>query len=93
MKVTLKVTAEHISKGSRSNCQRCPVALALRDIIDPAYVVTVGCSGMSMGKNGRLDFSSRTPESVKDFIYQFDCYKSVQPFEAKLDIPRYLLAS
>lgn len=74
----IKVTQEHIDKGVVSNCNRCPVALAVQEALanDSA---TVGSSFIHTGIK-----SIEMPEEVYNFVHDFDAFLSVKPFEFEL---------
>jgi hypothetical protein len=87
MKTTINVTQEHIDKGLRRQCSKCPVALAIKDVCKPETYVNVSSVIYVGGK-----FSKAAPLDVERFIGRFDGSFSVEPFSFDLDIPAELLA-
>lgn len=68
--ISITVTVEHIQRGQRQNCARCPIALAILDVIPLADVnVDVGCIRID-------DMCYEAPEVVNSFIYRFDRTKN-----------------
>jgi hypothetical protein len=80
---TIRVTAEHIRRGTRDACTKCPVALAIlatagiRSVRVHPDEVTV-----RRGPDG-LFLSADLPQDARDFIDAFDASGpgAVQPFE------------
>ena len=83
---TINVTAEHIAKGKRRDCQSCPVALAIRDALPDVGVVKVGSEGLVLGNIPHL-VELDLPKAVADFIWYFDDSGLVKPFAFELDCP------
>ncbi len=80
----INVTAEHIKKGKRGDCNLCPVALAIleefkrRDIKPPAVDVCEEYVRIydAFMRTHLIDFSCR----VTEFIEKFDMKETVKPF-------------
>lgn len=76
--VRVKITQDHIIKGTRASCSNCPVALALRDatgikwFVSQSYLGTVGCYN---------NIEVKLPPRVSVFISSFDLGVHVEPFE------------
>lgn len=62
----IPLTAEHIAKGKRADCNRCPVALAVAD----AGYRTVTVQQWSLRLNGRRDCYIMYP--IAHWIRNFD---------------------
>jgi len=75
----IEVTQEHINKGKRKNCYRCPVALAIESAIPDSWV-SVGWQTITVDKDQQYA-TQRTPTAVTEFINKFDRRKKVEPFE------------
>jgi hypothetical protein len=92
--VTIRVTHHDINCGMRKDCQRCPVANAIRRVLKDGEWLEV--------EKYRVTFSSgwvaRLPEKPSKFIESFDFpvmanFKEcpVEPFEFKMNLPFSLL--
>ena len=89
MMTTVAVTAEHIDKGKREDCERCPVALAILDAFPSLYYVRVGPDniGVQRRENELLTLLA-VPLDVANFVWDYDDGTStVYPFTFTLDIP------
>lgn len=74
------VTQEHINRGIKNDCIRCPVALALFDAFPNTKRVDVD-TGTLFWTNSMGDRNwSKTPRSVWRFINRFDRGSDVKPF-------------
>jgi len=89
MIVTIKVTQECIDKGKRTNCEKCPVALAVRPLIKAPYFATVGGASVNIRLNAtEVEKSISLPYEAACFINDFDAMNKVpKPFEFQIDIP------
>ena len=96
--ITVSITQDHINRGLRGHCGRCPVALAIKDAV----------RGQAKRFRGKVEvFNSRAnirsydgertalagrwvmPLDVGDFIYDFDIGgrgPRVRPFTFTLDL-------
>lgn len=83
-KLTIRVTQEHIDKGHRNSCGKCPVALAMKDagLGDPQ----VGVHGFQYLHSDGFWTTGILPEYVRDFIRHFDGAYSVSPFEFDVEV-------
>jgi hypothetical protein len=77
--VQIDITAEHISSGRAKDCERCPIALALKVAFPEASEIHV------WGASASVVFSDDIhclllPESALQFIREFDRTGSSQPF-------------
>ena len=78
------VTQEHINRGKKKSCNKCPVALAILDAFPDARSVDADTDTLSWSDNrsyyrGNKEFAI-TPRSVYRFICRFDAGKEVKPF-------------
>lgn len=76
MKLRVRVTADHIRNGRRTECRVCPIALAIHDA-DPRFPNAL-VGGRSVKLNGR---DVLLPLVARRFIFHFDCCDPVSPFE------------
>jgi len=68
--LSITVTIDHIQRGQRQSCARCPIALAILEMIPLADVdVDVGCIRID-------DMCYAVPDVVNAFIYRFDRTKN-----------------
>lgn len=85
----VKVTQEHINKGERISCSRCPVALAIADITNVVVSVTTTCFyRLKKTRQDRFHLRKKVdmPLEVRKFVRRFDSYQPVEPFEFDLDV-------
>jgi len=76
------VTQDHINRGLKSDCARCPVALALGEALNlPHNRISVDPDEIWVGGEGVIE----TPPEVANFVYDFDEGKLVHPFEFDLE--------
>jgi hypothetical protein len=80
-RVTVQVTQEHIDKGERHICARCPAALAMSDAGLEAGVYS---DFLYLADSGE---SVAMPWDVARFIKKFDLGWPVEPFTFDIDIP------
>jgi hypothetical protein len=92
MKLKIKVTKEHISRGVCGDSRNCPVALAVKELMPKhkAWEVRVGST------NVRLTLSIRRrypiPLLAERFIRRFDRGVEVRPITFVIELPKsYLL--
>lgn len=78
MKIT--VTQDDIDNGHRNDCERCPVAIAIRRCIDVPYGVDVGGNTRIITPIGNFKY----PSTVRKFIHNFDNQLTVKPFTFNL---------
>lgn len=77
----IKVTEEHIAKGRRGCCERCPVALAIREMT-PCESVRVSSVILRIA-----DTHVALPWHAGVFVTDYDQGRPVQPFE--FELPRH----
>jgi hypothetical protein len=81
----ITVTAQHIAQGARSNCWRCPIALAVREAFpDTAIAVSDFYIQMTLDGQQRI---IRTPRETALFIRAFDTGVPIEPFSFTVDYP------
>ena len=79
----IQVTQQHIDRGFKGSCTQDPIALALADAgftkprASPTYLSVEGWRGE------RDNYP--TPESVLEFMKQYDNDRLVWPFEFELE--------
>lgn len=87
---TVRVTAEHIFKGTRGHADNCPVALAVTDSLSwwerrvQKKKATANSKVILIHGGGRLT-SYDTPKVVAEFIQSYDTYGLALPFSFELD--------
>lgn len=90
MKLKIKVTQEHISRGVRGRCHSCPIALAVREHGYQTPFVGVRNIypyGVDMCGNFNLPFKiAHMPQTAVDFARNFDYGRQVEPFEFEVEI-------
>ena len=77
----IKVTQEHIEKGKKNNCWRCPIALAIAE-------ASGGCRIAVLFEHYVIEDEARTartlPVEAISFIASFDAGLPVAPFEFEI---------
>lgn len=93
IRVDVQVRDDHISKGIEGNCERCPAALALLEVVSDDVFVLVTSDEIEFVRKG-TNRIVQTPLAVSDFIAAFDgpvdgneVPGDVAPFTFSLDIP------
>lgn len=82
----IKVTEDDILKGDRARGGSCPVARAIIKITENIVAVNATCIRF-YNKAGTVLHSAAPTDIVAKFIMDFDCNRTVYPFEFELDIP------
>lgn len=97
---TINVTQDQITLGSKGNCQFCPIALAIKQVLNEEYYPHVVSSHVKfkLTNTGEEVTYLNLPESAMLFIMDFDAPQhpfatKPQPFSFQLDIPKYMLRS
>ncbi len=87
MKITeFHVTESHIKAGVKGNPNRCPVALAIKEKLNPAVHVAIGLDYANIGEQ-----SHGLPPAALWFATSFDCGHKVHPIDFTLSIPEQFL--
>lgn len=87
MRYKIKVTKEHIRRGTKCSGQFCPVALAIKDHkilskkLNDIYVYSYKIDNFEKSLDIPL------PEKVQNFISDFDNKRTVKPFEFFVNVP------
>lgn len=81
-RLKVEVTAEDIAAGVPSDCQECPIALALKraGVIEPAVAKTWFLAGKG------ADMVNLPPLGWS-FVIEFDNGRKVEPFSFEIDVP------
>lgn len=77
------VTQAHINAGAQQQCYRCPVALAIKDVVPKDFQVVVTPQQALVG-----GFMFLLPRSARAFIEVFDEHRGGEPFEFDLPLER-----
>ncbi len=76
----ISVTQDHIRRGERYMCMRCPVAIAIREQTGNEFV-KVNKTNIRMGqKSQRIDLR------IRNWIKDFDVGNEVEPFSFELTL-------
>lgn len=86
MSTVINVTAEHIAKGERQECTRCPIALAIESAIPEADYLAV-YSTAAVFNVGDVIAEIALPAAAERFIHSFDLGYSPEPFSFELTYP------
>jgi hypothetical protein len=96
--IRVEVTLEHIARGSRRECEACPVALAIGDALRaagrPARGVAVGFHWASVQDGSAAGWGReiRLPAAVGNFVRSFDRGEPAGPLAFHLNIPEEVAA-
>ena len=77
--MVVRVLKRHIDKGAVDNCNRCPIALAIRERSGKS--VSVRAYDVSVGDDEYV-----LPETASNFIFAFDSGKAVRPFKFTINV-------
>jgi hypothetical protein len=89
MKTKIEVTQEHIDRGIWLSCTKCPVALALKEVLKPGAVLQVDGSSIILDHMIWID----APPLVRKWIRVYDSLrkkaerKTIKPISFTIDIP------
>ena len=75
----IEVTAQDIRKGKKSNCMRCPVALAVKRLL-PGHEVWADSLSIDVWTHDEYRRVATTPKKVATFMDRFDTGQPVKPF-------------
>jgi hypothetical protein len=83
--MTVEVTAEDIAKGRRNDCNRCPIAIAIKRSAGCAFASAApGVAFVSIDLDGGST-RYRLPREASLFINDFDRYAGVDPFSFDME--------
>lgn len=84
----IHVEQKHIDAGVRGDCERCTVALALKEQVPDARAVVVGVLDVDIFFTNRFDmaYSYALSQRVQQQTANFDNGKPVKPFNFRLNI-------
>jgi hypothetical protein len=83
----VSVTAEHIARGVREDCEKCPVALAIFDAFPDLTYISVGPENILMQFGPEAEIRLGVPSEVLTFIWDYDDDGQVDPFTFTVDYP------
>lgn len=86
--IVINVTQEDIDEGLPDKCSQCPVALAVKRYVRPRYYIMVSAQHLTVYPPGpALDQCLYPmPDSVSNFVQNFDDAQRVKPFEFELEV-------
>ena len=95
MKITVQVTANHIKGAHRENPARCPIARAIKGLVNPKVKVRVEIEDVYFDGLG-VYTTTRLPRAASKFIEQFDSSNKLDkaqfaPFSFTLNLRKELL--
>jgi hypothetical protein len=87
-----QLTWDHIGMGAPCSGMRCPIALLIQEKLKPELFVFVKKTRISVrNANYNEMYYINPPGEVREFIDNFDQFKSVSPLEFELNIPQEYL--
>lgn len=89
MLVRVNVTEEHIANGRIGSCYACPVALAMKTVLNEQSYPTVGSYSIRLRRPITGQQLAKLPviAPVHMFIGRFDSRLHVDPFEFAIEVP------
>ncbi len=89
----IQVTQEHIDEGCAKICEKCPIALAVRKLLNQTFDLQVLEVGITIldAATGFSVYWLTFPMKVSYFISRFDGQLPVEPFKFNLEIPEKYL--
>lgn len=92
MLIPVTVTKSHIKRGTRGDRKKCPVALAIKPLINRAHSVAVGILALTIThKKHNSVWRWRFNKAVHNFVENVDLERDVKPFIFNINIPRKFL--
>ena len=83
--VTVHVTQEMIDAGVVEDCEKCPIARAVNELLSGDYSAEVyGCHSFIRSGHVCMDVEMLTPDFAASFIKEFDNREPVNPFSFTL---------
>lgn len=97
MKFRIEVMKRDISRGVRGDCNKCPIALAIRRAlrVKSKTLIQAGSTTVDFFKTREADLlgQSRLPKITNSFIYEFDRgWATAKPFAFTLTVSKVVLA-
>lgn len=93
----IQVTEEHIAKGVKANCRKCPLALAIKSYLRPGFDIEVSFGWVVVRETNETHVyksvweSKDLPAVTSQFMHEFDSKRKVHPFSFELDVPQQYL--
>ncbi len=81
----IEVKQEHIDKGIRYKCDACPVALAIKEQINPHGLIVRNNIIIKLKSTSKI-MVLFIPKKAQTFIMSFDALRKVEPFVFDLAI-------
>lgn len=89
---TIHVLRRHIDEGLKSDCNRCPVALALHEHTGLPHVSAGPTALIASSTLGNFaEFYAQTPQIVRKFMAEFDNGEVIAPFNFTVKTQDYKL--
>lgn len=84
--IHVEIRQDHIENGKARKCALCPVALALRDVLDSlnlseVLVSVIGSHANLYLKGGKPWASIALPDPVREFVHKVDMNRPVEPLK------------
>ena len=87
--IKVDLEQKHIDHGTACNSGSCPAALAITEALPGVHAVKVESWTIYLYRTSGHTFGMAvdTPDSVTNFIKDFDRGRPVKPFSFNLDVP------
>ena len=80
----INVNEHHISTGTKNNCYKCPIALAIRDMMENDEFVECGKSFIFIDKV-HYDLLKEVSDFIRNFDREVPKEELIKPFSFELD--------
>jgi hypothetical protein len=95
MITTVHVTGDDIAKGEPEKCASCPIALAVKRLLNPSYQVAITDEELNIHYHALSSheyyFWTPLPDVAKRFVAAFDRHRSLPPFTFEIDLDERVL--
>lgn len=89
---TINITNSCIEHGKRADSSRCPIALALEEVVSTETMISVGIDSINLRLyQSEVWWIRNASKKVSRFIIDFDQRQTVKPFKFNLNIPKKFL--
>lgn len=94
----VKITTEHIERGKVRDCSKCPMALAIQEMLREEFKVNISVYDVSIHRGGNpdpldnhLEWAGSLTPGITGWIRRFDKSMDMPPAEFELHIPEQYL--
>ena len=87
--MTIHITANHIRAGKRGECQECPIALAIQELLHPRAWCSVSGDmvAFGFGTSPVAVYGVALPSVAVEFVRNFDASVWVEGMVLEVEVP------